>query len=59
VGKAHQEPPTLGPAGSSGACDLRVKTVLVVDDSPAMLRYLRMLLEVDSDRLEAVTNGLC
>jgi len=34
-------------------------TVLVVDDSPAMLRYLRMLLEVDSDRLEAVTNSLC
>jgi len=33
-------------------------TVLVVDDSPAMLRYLRMLLEVDSYRVETATNGL-
>jgi two-component system chemotaxis response regulator CheY len=32
-------------------------TVLVVDDSPAMLRYLRLLLEVDSYHVETVSNG--
>ena len=32
--------------------------ILVVDDSPDMLRYLRMVLELDSYRVETATNGL-
>lgn len=32
-------------------------TILVVDDSPAMLRYLRLLLEIDSYQVETVSNG--
>ncbi len=32
-------------------------TILVVDDEPSMLRYLRTLLEVDSYRVETATNG--
>ena len=32
-------------------------TVLVVDDSPAMLRYLKLLLETDSYRVETAGNG--
>ncbi len=32
-------------------------TVLVVDDSPEMLRYLRVLLETDSYRVETASNG--
>jgi DNA-binding NtrC family response regulator len=33
-------------------------SILVVDDEPSMLRYLRMLLEVDSYEVEAVSSGL-
>lgn len=32
-------------------------TVLVVDDSPAMLRYLRTLLELESYHVETARNG--
>jgi two-component system OmpR family response regulator len=32
-------------------------TILVVDDSPEMLRYLRLLLEIDSYQVETVSNG--
>lgn len=32
-------------------------TVLVVDDSPEMRRYLRALLEADSHRVETASNG--
>lgn len=32
-------------------------SILVVDDEPSMLRYLRTLLEVDSHRVETVANG--
>lgn len=32
-------------------------TILVVDDSPAMLRYLRLILEVDSYQVETASNG--
>jgi CheY-like chemotaxis protein len=32
-------------------------TVLVVDDSPEMQRYLRVLLEIDSYRVETAGNG--
>jgi CheY-like chemotaxis protein len=32
-------------------------TILVVDDSPAMLRYLRLILEIDSYQVETVSNG--
>jgi two-component system chemotaxis response regulator CheY len=32
-------------------------TILVVDDSPAMLRYLRLLLEIDSYQVETANNG--
>ena len=32
-------------------------TVLVVDDSPEMRRYLRILLEADSYRVETASNG--
>jgi CheY-like chemotaxis protein len=32
-------------------------TVLVVDDSPAMLRYLQRLLETDSYHVETANNG--
>jgi two-component system, chemotaxis family, chemotaxis protein CheY len=32
-------------------------TILVVDDSPAMLRYLRLLLEIDSYQVETASNG--
>jgi CheY-like chemotaxis protein len=32
-------------------------TILVVDDSPAMLRYLRMLLELDSYQVETASTG--
>jgi CheY-like chemotaxis protein len=32
-------------------------TVLVVDDSPAMLRYLRVLLESESYEVETASNG--
>jgi CheY-like chemotaxis protein len=32
-------------------------TVLVVDDSPAMLRYLKLLLESDSYQVETAGNG--
>jgi CheY-like chemotaxis protein len=32
-------------------------TILVVDDSPAMLRYLRLLLETDSYQVETASNG--
>ncbi len=33
------------------------RTILVVDDSPAMLRYLRVLLELDSYSVETAANG--
>src|SRR5437588_12848484 len=33
-------------------------TILVVDDSPDMLRYLRMVLELDSYRVETANNGV-
>jgi two-component system response regulator AtoC len=33
-------------------------SILVVDDEPSMLRYLRMLLEVDSYKVETVGSGL-
>src|SRR5438132_13758009 len=33
-------------------------TILVVDDSPDMLRYLRMVLELDSYRVETAYNGV-
>ena len=36
----------------------RKATVLVVDDSPEMVRYLRNLLELDSYRVETASNGL-
>jgi CheY-like chemotaxis protein len=32
-------------------------TILVVDDSPAMLRYLRTMLELDSYQVETAVNG--
>src|SRR5712692_5971081 len=32
-------------------------TILVVDDSPAMLRYLRVLLELDAYQVETASNG--
>jgi DNA-binding NtrC family response regulator len=32
-------------------------SILVVDDEPSMLRYLRMLLEVDSHQVETVSSG--
>jgi DNA-binding NtrC family response regulator len=32
-------------------------SVLVVDDSPAMLRYLRVLLELESYQVETASNG--
>jgi two-component system response regulator AtoC len=32
-------------------------TILVVDDEPSMLRYMRMLLEVDSYEVETVSSG--
>ena len=32
-------------------------TILVVDDSPAMLRYLRLILEIDSYQVETASNG--
>jgi two-component system, chemotaxis family, chemotaxis protein CheY len=32
-------------------------TVLIVDDSPEIQRYLRMLLEVDSHRVETASSG--
>src|ERR1700720_529822 len=32
-------------------------TILVVDDSPDMLRYLRLLLEIDSYQVETASNG--
>jgi CheY-like chemotaxis protein len=33
-------------------------TILVVDDSPDMLRYLRVLLELDSYQVEIANNGI-
>jgi two-component system response regulator (stage 0 sporulation protein F) len=33
-------------------------TILVVDDSPAMLKYFRTLLELDSYRVHTASNGL-
>jgi len=36
----------------------RKATILVVDDSPDMLRYLRMVLELDSYRVETANNGV-
>ncbi len=33
-------------------------TILIVDDEPSMLRYLRTILEVDSYRVETLSNGL-
>ena len=33
-------------------------TILVVDDSPDMQRYLRMVLELDSYRVETANNGV-
>jgi CheY-like chemotaxis protein len=41
----------------SARADGTKATILVVDDSPAMLRYLRLLLEVDSYQVETVSNG--
>ena len=35
----------------------RKPTILVVDDSPAMLRYLRTLLEIDCYEVETASNG--
>ena len=40
-------------AGSSPAA-----TVLIVDDDPAMLRYIRSLLELDGYRVESAASGL-
>jgi CheY-like chemotaxis protein len=34
------------------------KTILVVDDSPEMLRYFRTLLELDDCQVETADNGL-
>lgn len=34
------------------------KTILVVDDSPGMLRYFRTLLELDAYEVETADNGL-
>jgi CheY-like chemotaxis protein len=36
----------------------RTLTILVVDDSPEMLRYLQFLLELESYRVETAGNGL-
>ena len=33
-------------------------TILIVDDDPAMLHYIRILLELDSYRVEAASSGL-
>src|SRR5919204_3176677 len=33
-------------------------TILVVDDSPAMVRYLRTMLELDCYEVESASNGL-
>ena len=41
----------------SARADGTKPTILVVDDSPAMLRYLRLLLEVDSYQVETASNG--
>jgi CheY-like chemotaxis protein len=41
----------------SGQLDCPKPTVLVVDDSPAMLRYLRVLLELDSYNVETANSG--
>jgi CheY-like chemotaxis protein len=38
-------------------CNRAKATVLIVDDSPAMLRYLRVLLELDSYQVETASNG--
>src|SRR2546423_12454947 len=41
----------------SARADGTKATILVVDDSPAMLRYLRLLLEIDSYQVETASNG--
>ena len=38
-------------------CNRAKATVLIVDDSPEMLRYLRVLLELDSYQVETASNG--
>ncbi|HVO79175.1 MAG TPA: response regulator [Terriglobales bacterium] len=38
-------------------CHRSKATVLVVDDSPVMLRYLRVLLELESYQVETASNG--
>jgi CheY-like chemotaxis protein len=38
-------------------CHEAKATVLIVDDSPAMLRYLRVLLELESYHVETASNG--
>jgi two-component system response regulator (stage 0 sporulation protein F) len=42
---------------SSAASNQPKATILVVDDSPAMLRYLRRLLELDSYQVETASTG--
>jgi CheY-like chemotaxis protein len=41
----------------AAGCNRAKATVLIVDDSPEMLRYLRALLELDSYQVETASNG--
>ena len=41
----------------AAGCNRAKATVLIVDDSPAMLRYLRVLLELESYQVETASNG--
>jgi len=41
----------------SASVDRPKATILVVDDSPAMQRYLRVLLELDAYQVETASNG--
>jgi CheY-like chemotaxis protein len=43
---------------SSAQLNTPKATILVVDDSPAMVRYLRTMLELDSYQVETASNGL-
>jgi CheY-like chemotaxis protein len=45
------------PLMSSALLNRPKATILVVDDSPAMQRYLRVLLELDAYQVETASNG--
>lgn len=55
--RAAQKGSGIVPPMLATGCNRAKAIVLIVDDSPEMLRYLRALLELDSYQVETASNG--